>query len=167
MSRQGTAGAVGSGRSRRGGDKSNSQQRATKSTNSRREAENQGRRWNGLAYRAGLTVFALAFVGVAVSITTGNQTVVIACITAAVAGGVVAAFELCRMMRNDMRVLWSDGASDPGEDEGGGGWGRSPDPEVTPPPDGMWPELEEPAWWPAFERDLNNWVPDTSDSPGA
>lgn len=157
MSRQGAADTMRSGRAWRG----------AKSTSHRYQATG-GSKWGGVTYRIGLSVFALAFFGVAIAISTGNQAVEIACITVAVAGGVVAGFELYRMTRNDLRLLWNEDPGDDGGGGGGGGWGRAPDPEVTPPkPDGLLPELDEPAWWPAFEQDLNSWVLDSSDTPGA
>ncbi len=136
------------------------------------EQAKRPKEWSAWTYRAGLSVFASAFVGVAIAITTGDQTLVIAFITAAAAGGVVAAFELCRMMRNDLRLFSGEESHDDDDDGGGGGggggWGRPTEPEVTPPqPEGLLPELDEPAWWPAFELALNNWVPDTSDASGA
>lgn len=118
--------------------------------------------WAHVAYRVGLSLLALGFVGVAVSISVGLQHLVVACVTATAAGGVAAAFGLYRMYREDQAMPWDIRQSDDGEDGdggGGGGW-RQPEPTQTPPRDGATPPevSEDPAWWHDFERQLAGWV---------
>ncbi len=132
------------------------------------EAERPERRWGRAVYVVGFGVFALGFVGMAVSVTTGSEVLVIACIAVVVLGGIAAGIGLHQMFGSEMRELWGGPEpGDPGDD--GGGWGHGPGPGETPPEAGGTPPdgQEQPEWWPSFEHDLKSWMLEGATGPMA
>lgn len=124
--------------------------------------------WAHVAHRVGLSVFAFGFVGFAIAVSVGGAKAVLACVVVTAVGGLAAGFGIYGMF-HDVHSLAGDGH--PGDDSGedgdgdGGGW-RRPAPAVPPPrDDGSPPEVpDDPAWWPAFERQYKSWLTQNADS---
>lgn len=127
------------------------------------------RQWGRIAYIVGFGMFALGFVGMAVSVTTGSEALVVVCIAVVVLGGIAAGIGLHRMYGHELRQLLVRDEDGGDHGDGGGGWGRGRPPEETPPGRGGTPpgEEDQPSWWPAFEHSLKEWsVAGSPDRPG-